>query len=67
MENVDETNLKLPPTAAAKDMKEKTKWECLQKLRTNWKVKPFHGQYPLRANNANADKIKHIRNSVTWE
>ena len=48
----EELNQDLAPTKAAKAMKLKTKSEGLKNLKSTWEEKPFHGQYPLRANNA---------------
>ena len=48
----EELNQDLAPTKAAKAMKPKTKSEGLKNLKSTWEEKPFHGQYPLRANNA---------------
>ena len=47
-------NHDLAPTKAAKEMKQKG----LKNLKSTWEEKLLHGQYPLRANNADADQKK---------
>ena len=51
----EELNQDLAPTKAANAMKQKEKSEGLKNLKSTWKEKPLHGQYPLRTNNADVD------------
>ena len=39
-------------------MKQKAKSEGLKNLKSTWEEKPFHGHYPLQANNADVDQKK---------
>ena len=51
----EELNQDLAPTKAANAMKQKEKSEGLKNLKSTWKEKPLHGQYPLRTNNTDVD------------
>ena len=59
-EEQEQLNHDLAPTKAAKEMKQKAKSEGLKNLKLTWEEKPHHGQYPLRANNADVTKRKPI-------
>ena len=54
----EELNQGLAPRKSAKAMKQKAKSEGLNNLKSTCEEKPLHGQYPLRANNADVDKKK---------
>ena len=58
--NIEEQELNhdLAPTKAEKEMKQKAKSEGLKNLKLTWEEKPLHGQYPLRAKNADVDQKK---------
>ena len=56
IEEQEEVNHELATTKAAKEMKQKAKSEGLKNVKLTWEEKPLHGQYPLRANNADVDQ-----------
>ena len=58
IEEQEELNHDLASTKAAKEMKQKAKSEGLKNLKSTWEEKLLHGQYPLRANNADVDQKK---------
>ena len=58
IEEQEELNDHLALTKAAKETKQKSKSESLKNLMSTWEEGPLHGQYPLRANNADVDQKK---------
>ena len=56
IEEQEEQNHELAPTKAAEEMKQKGKSEGLKNVKSTWEEKSLHGQYPLRANNADVDQ-----------
>ena len=60
----EELNHDLAPTKAAKEIKRKKKSEGLKNLKSTWKEKPLHGQYPLLANNVILTKREPISGFV---
>ena len=58
IEEQEDLNQDMAPTKAAKAMKQKAKSEGLKNLKSTWEEEPLHGQYPLRANNADVDQKK---------
>ena len=58
IEEQEDLNQDMAPTKAAKAMKQKAKSEGLKNFKSTWEEEPLHGQYPLRANNADDDQKK---------
>ena len=56
-EKQEELNHNLAPLKATKEMVQKAK-RGLKNLKSTWKEKPLHGQYPLRVNNADVNQKK---------
>ena len=47
IEEQEELNQELAPTKAAKEIKQKARSEGLKNVKSTWKEKLLHGQYPL--------------------